>query len=198
MFNWLLLAIIAYVAVLVFNLGAKRTAKDPDGSKHRLTFAVFVTVMVLVIGALAVVKADAARAGTPVCQGPVSLQSQIPRDLGPNGLMSVTLRVNRWCGTGRRSSARFTTDPVFVRDYTESIAWDFDRWFNNTSSCGYGTAPNGNLNVQFCARWVAAEFQFSSPPFQHSHPVGVRIWAWANGNYTMRIADDVPSGMPRP
>lgn len=176
-------------------LGAKRTAADPTGEKHRLTFRLFILIMVLIVGILIIVRADDARAGTQ-CRGPVSGTKHAALD-DP----SVTLKAQRWCGTSDGAGARFTTNPDFVRSYTESLNGHFSKWFDSTNASGTGTAPDGDRNVEYKAKWVAAEFciDIVPPVCGHTSPWGVRIWAWANGNYTIKITTGTePSGMPRP
>jgi hypothetical protein len=198
---WFLLAFLGFVGILALDLGRKRTAKDPDGSKHRLSFAVFVVVMILVIGTLVTIQADRANAQATGCRGPV-----VERHESAGGTIWMRLEIDRYCWYRTNPPAgipgyRFENlqPPGFERDYGESVAWDFNRWFNNKFYTGVGVAPNGTRNVQFKAYWVAAEWVFRTPPFMHTYPIGARIWVWANGNYTLRETSRVPDlPMPRP
>lgn len=190
------------VLVEWFNgLGRRRTPEDPDGHNHRVGFFVFCLAMLLLIAVLVSVKADSAKAVTTVCKGPVSITNTV-------GTYSVTLKTNRWCGARDSSGTwRFTSPvPNFYRSYSEGPIWDFNRWFADASQIGIATAPNGTARVAYVARWVAAEFKLctgvpGTPTHVCYHSTdGVRIWTWANGNYTLKDnLTAVPyTPMPRP
>jgi hypothetical protein len=183
-------------------LGAKRTLADPDGSKHRLGFRIFILVMLLVIGTLILVNypKNDAQAGTYRCRGPISAFG--PSDDSP-GNYWVKLTVQRWCG----SPAGWDGGPPgFDRTYGEGPIAEFERWFDTKTEQGTGVAPNGTRGVKYKAIWIAAEFKICvgvgpARVCQHRRPEGVRFWAWANGNYTVTASHAVPNtvgGMPRP
>lgn len=185
----------------LIGLGAKRTPTDPDGSKHRRGFWAFVAGMLLLIAVLVFVKSDEASAAAPVCRGPVSQTNVV-------GTYSVTLTTNRWCGAKDSQGVwRFTSPvPNFQRSYSEGPIWDFSKWFPDASQIGTSTAPNGTPRVAYVARWIAAEFKLctgvpGTPTHVCYHSTdGVRIWTWANGNFTLKDnLDSVPkTPMPRP
>jgi hypothetical protein len=186
---WIALALFAATGMWWFDIGKKPTRKDRDGGKHKLTFAIFVAAMILLIGTL-----TASRANASVCRGPV-----VERHESGGGQIWIRLTASRWCGTSSGSGSRFLqTGPGWDRDYGESVLWDFNKWFDTTRAHGFGVAPDGDRNVEYEARWVAGEFVMNVPPFAHSYPIGARIWTWANGNYTLRETSVEPSGMPRP
>lgn len=173
------------------DLGRKTTPSDPDGSRHRIGFLGFVVAMLLLITALIIIQAN--RAEAVVCRGPISGTHDAAA-----GSPWVRLTASRWCSNSTNN--RFATAPSFSRSYGENLSWSFNKWFTTKSSSGIGTAPNGTRNVEWRAQWVAAEFKFCvSGACLHSHPYGVRIWAWANGNYSVREDSRVPfSPLPRP
>jgi hypothetical protein len=174
------------------SLGRKRTPEDPDGRKHRRSFWVFVLAMLVLLTVLIVIRADTANAA--ICRGPV-----VERHESAGGGIWIRLTASRWCGTNAGPGSRFLqTGPGWDRDYGENVLWDFNKWFDNSNAHGIGTAPNGDRNVEYKARWIAGEFELRIPPFGHSYPIGARIWAWANGNYTLRETSAEPNGMPRP
>lgn len=175
-------------------LGAKQTIEDRDGRNHHRAFIAFCLAMLVLIGVLIAIQARRADAAT-ICRGPISAAR-----VAAAGTPWMGLTASRWCGsTG--SGARFTTTPNWTRTYGENALWRFNKWFPNASASGTGQAPNGDTNVAYIARWSAAEFVMCVPPLPciHSYPYGVRIWAWANGNYQVALTSTVPSlPMPRP
>jgi hypothetical protein len=178
-------------------LGRKQTPTDPDGKKHQLGFIAFCLALILVIVVLIAVKADSAEAAIQ-CRGPVSLTNTV-------GTYNVTLKANRWCyARDSQGTWRFTQQTSFSKTYSEGPIWSFVRWFPDKTQIGVATAPNGTAHVAYVARWVAAEFKLCvgvGPAQVCTHSTdGVRIWIWANGNYTLKDnLHGVPtSPMPRP
>lgn len=181
-------------------LGVKRTPADPDGHKHRLGFWAFVVGMLLLITVLIIVKGDAAQAGAYRCQGPISGKSP---DAASSVDYGVKLTVNRWCGSpaGWDGGA-----PGFDRQHFEGPLADWSKWFDTKTQQGTGVAPNGTGGVKYKAIWIAGEHTLcigigpARVCTHHTH--GVRIWAWANGNYTIKDTNNsipnVVGGMPRP
>jgi hypothetical protein len=177
------------------DIGERRSPRGDLTSKppRMWRWMVAILVMVLVSGALIATQASRADAATAICRGPISARSA---GIYPPGM---TLTASRWCGmTG--NGARFTTTPTWTRTYAETAVYHFSKWFPNTSQSGTGTAPNGNTNVAYRARWSSVEFIACLPNcVLHSYPHGVRIWAWANGNYQVAQTSTVPTlPMPRP
>ena len=178
---------------MVQRTGSSADAEGPDRPQHQLAFIVFVLVFLTIFG-----PADRANAAT--CRGPVSGVSPAAAGFGDH---YVKLQTNRWCGTVAGSGARFTTGPTFGQSYADGLAWKFTKWWDAKTQTGTGTAPNGNTNVAYRARWVAAEFEACigvGPAQLCNHRTnGVRIWAWANGQYTIRASTGRPNlPMPKP
>jgi hypothetical protein len=176
-------------------LGARRTPRDPTGWKHRVTFWVLIVAF---ISPLVTPATEASAA--PICRGPISGKSPAAAGFGDH---YVKVTANRWCGsTG--SGARWDGGaPSFDRIYANGLAWKFVKWFDSKTQTGTTTAPNGNTNVQYKAFWAAAEFQACigvGPAQVCNHRTnGVRIWAWANGNYSIVSSTGKPNlPMPRP
>lgn len=170
-------------------LGARKTPEDPDGSRHHRGFLGFCTAMLVLIWlVVGITRADAAEVA---CRGPIA-------GTKVSVITGMTLTVSRWCTA---DGHRFVTRPAWTRTYAESPAWHFNKWFPNATQFGRATAPNGDRNVAYVARWSSAEFVSCFPPVpcMHSFPHGVRIWAWANGNYTIHETRTLPVvPLPRP
>jgi hypothetical protein len=190
------------------DLGAKRTPTDPDGSKHRLGFWAFCLAMLVLIAALIVIRADDADAVTPVCRGPFSARS--PEAAGTAGIDNwFQVNVGRWCGGTDGAHARWDGGaPSFSRSYHEGL-WSFSKWFDTKTQIGYATAPDGDRDVQYKAWWGGAEFKLcvgvGGAQLCEHRTQSVRVWAWANGNYTVKptradgALNTVPNlPMPRP
>jgi hypothetical protein len=174
----------------IMGLGAKQTPSDPDGRKHRLGFWAFIVGMLVLIAVLSVIQANRADAACNSVSGTKASAGGVP---------SVTSKVS-WCGTSSGAGARFTS-ASWSRSYRESPAYSFNKWFPTTFASGIAQAPDGDRNVEYRGRWVSAEFKtcLIGGACLHSYPHGVRIYAWANGNSTVRLTTAIPfAPMPRP